>query len=279
MQKEIKCAKTLDLINRALTIGYIDRKSKRRYTSDIGTPQGSILSPLLANIVLHELDKFATEVLIPKYHRGGRRRTNPVYNKLVHIRYTKKDASEEERRMALKMMHKTPRMDNYDPGYRRSMYVRYADDFVFLIEGPRTEAVSIKEEIKKSLKEKTGLELNDEKTLITQIRDGFHFLGAHIKTLRHVDFRMKTKTVKGKVISMRANVRARVNMPTKRIIEKLISTKFAHRSKLGKLLATPFTKQINLDHSTIIQFYNSKIHGLLNYYTFAANRIELQNII
>lgn len=286
MQKKIKCVKTLDIINRALVVGYIDSKSKRKFTSDVGTPQGSVLSPLLANIVLHELDNHVNEVLLPKYHKGKRRRTNPEYNKYAHIRATKKDASEEERKTALKMKLKTPRMDNYDhhqhhdPEFRRSMYIRFAYDFVFLLEGPRSEAVSIKEEIKSVLKEKTGLELNDEKTLITPIKDGFHFLGAHIKTLRHVDFRMKRKTVKGKSITMRANVRARVNIPpTKRITDKLIKTKFARRSKHGLILARPVTKKVNLDHSTIIQNYNSKIHGLLNYYSFAANRVKLQNII
>ena len=78
---------------------------------------------------------------------------------------------------------------------------------------------------------------------------------------------------------MRANVRANVNMPTKLLIEKLIKSGFARRNNLGQLLASPKTDLINLDHSTIIQFYNSKIYGLLNYYIFARNRIETQNLI
>jgi hypothetical protein len=159
------------------------------------------------------------------------------------------------------------------------MFIRYADDFVFLFEGPIAEAKIIKEDIKVFLKNHTGLDLNEDKTEITPIKDGFYFLGANIKTLNHVGFMMKTKTIKGKAITMRANVRARINMPTKRILEKLIKLKFAHRSKFGQVLASPMTNLVNLDHSTIIQLYNSKIHGILNYYSFAANRIELQNLI
>lgn len=172
-----------------------------------------------------------------------------------------------------------PRMDTRDPDFRRSMYIRYADDFVFLFEGPIKEAHVIKEKIKYFLSDVIGLELHDEKTIISHIDKGFHFLGANVRNLKRVDFRMKTRTVKGSPITMRANVRARVNMPTKIMIDKLIKSGFARTSGTGQLLVKPQTKLVNLDHTTIIQFYNSKIHGILNYYSFAANRIEAQNLI
>lgn len=279
LQDKIVCTRTLDLVRKALVVGYLDPKTKRITKSDIGTPQGSVLSPLLANIVLHELDKYLVEELMPKYHRGNRRRTNPVYNQLTHIRHTKRGTTPAERAKALKMMMLTPRMDPNDPNYRRSMYIRYADDFVYLLEGPIAEAKIIKEKIKQALQKLTGLELNEEKTLITHLIEGFNFLGANIKGLRHVGYTMKTTTPLGSKIRMRANTRARVNMPTKKLFEKLIQSGFARRNSLGKILAKPVTRLVNLDHSTIIQFYNSKIYGLLNYYTFAANRIETQNLI
>jgi len=279
LQKKIVCERTLELIRKALLVGYLDPKSKRITRTKIGTPQGSVLSPLLANIVLHELDKYLIEKLIPLYHRGKSRRTNPAYNALSHIRHTKKGTTAVDKENALRMMLITPRMDPRDPNYRRSMYIRYADDFVYLFEGPLVEAKTIKENIKSALLRLTGLELNEEKTLITHLDDGFHFLGASIKGLRHVGFRMKTTTSKGDVIRMRANVRARINMPTAKLIEKLIQKGFARRNHQRQVLARPLTKLVNLDHSTIIQFYNSKIYGFLNYYTFAGNRIETQNLI
>ena len=147
------------------------------------------------------------------------------------------------------------------------------------MEGPISEARSIKEKIKFAMKDLTGLDLSDEKTKITQATKGFHFLGAYIKNLRGVGFMMKTTTTLGNKITMRSNVRARVNMPTKELIEKLIINKFARRNHYGAVLASPQTGMVNLDHATILQFYNSKIMGLLNYYTFAANRIEIQNLI
>lgn len=279
LQDKIVCTRTLELIKKALEVGYLDPKTKRITKTDIGTPQGSVLSPLLANIVLHELDKYLVEELMPQYHRGSTRRTNPIYNQFAHIRHTKSGTTTAERANALKMMRLTPRMDSNDPNYRRSMYIRYADDFVYLFEGPIREAKIIKEKIKQALQKLTGLELNEEKTLITHLNEGFSFLGANIKGLRHVGYTMKTNTSLGSKIRMRVNTRARINMPTTNLLEKLIQNGFARRNSLGKILAKPVTKLVNLDHSTIIQFYNSKIYGLLNYYTFAANRIETQNLI
>lgn len=279
LKKKIVCDRTLELIRKALTIGYLDPNSKRIVKTDIGTPQGSVLSPLLANIVLHELDEYLSNGLMLQYHRGKRRRTNPEYNSYSHIRHTKAGTTYVERQEALKKMLVTPRMDSKDPNYRRSMYIRYADDFVYLFEGPIAEAKEIKESIRTALLKLTGLELNEEKTIITHLNDGFHFLGAYIKGLKHVGYTMKTTTSKGDSIRMRANIRARINMPTKKLFEKLILSGFARRNHEGNILAKPQTKLVNLDHSTIIQFYNSKINGFLNYYTFAANRIETQNLI
>lgn len=176
-------------------------------------------------------------------------------------------------------MREIPRMDTSDPNYRRSMYVRYADDFVFIVEGPRSEAVEIKNKIKIFLEENTGLELSDEKTLVSHVGKGFNFLGAHIKSSRHVGYRMKTRTVKGTRITMRANVRAKVNVPINTLIEKLIKAGFARRNHKGELLAKPMTAMVNMDHATIIQFYNPKIHGIINYYSFARNRVSILNIV
>lgn len=279
LRKHIVCERTLELVRKALVVGYLNPKTKRITRTKIGTPQGSVLSPLLANIVLHELDKYLTDVTIPKNSRGKRRRTNPIYNALAHIRHTKKTSTPTERLDALKQMILTPRMDTKDPNYRRSMYIRYADDFVYLFEGPIAEARVIKGEIKSALFKLTGLELNDEKTLITHLNSGFHFLGAYVKGLKPVNFMMKTTTTRGSTIRMRASTRARVNMPTARLIEKLVLNGFAKRNHRGIIVARPITRMVNLDHSTIIQFFNSKIYGFLNYYTFAANRIETQNLI
>ena len=280
ISKDIVCDRFLSLIRQALRVGYIDPKNDRVEISKVGTPQGSVLSPLLANIVLHELDLYLRKVILPENNKGGRRKTNPEYNKVAYARDPKnRKSSIQDKAIALKIMRNTPRMDTLDPNYRRSMYIRYADDFVVLFEGPKSEALTIRDKIKDFLHKNVGLELNMDKTIVSHMNEGFNFLGAHIKTLKNVDFRMKTKTSNGIPITMRANVRARVNLPTLNLIEKFKKAGFVRKDALGKVVANPMTKMVNLDHATIIQFFNSKIHGLINYYSFAANRIETQNLI
>lgn len=65
------------------------------------------------------------------------------------------------------------------PTYR---VVRYADDFVILVNGTREQAEAIKEETAIFLREKLRMELSKEKTVITHVREGFDFLGHHIQT-------------------------------------------------------------------------------------------------
>ena len=103
-----------------------------------GTPQGGIVSPLLANIYLHELDRYMESnylSLSPK-RRVIRRRQ----------------------------------------GKSNFLYVRYADDFVVLCNGTKAQALEMKEELKKVL-EQMGLKLSEEKTKVTHITEGFKFLG------------------------------------------------------------------------------------------------------
>jgi len=107
-----------------------------------GVPQGGVVSPLLANIVLNKLDWF----LQGKAKYGKDQRLAVVYDK-PNIRFT-----------------------------------RYADDWcVFLIRANKHYAETLKEEIREFLLDHCGLELSLEKTKVTHIRDGFEFLGFHLE--------------------------------------------------------------------------------------------------
>ena len=57
---------------------------------------------------------------------------------------------------------------------------RYADDWIITVRGTKAQAQEIKEEWKHFLQEELGLELSEEKTVITHIIDGLDFLGYHI---------------------------------------------------------------------------------------------------
>jgi RNA-directed DNA polymerase len=108
-----------------------------------GTPQGGILSPLLANIYLHEFDWWWWE----------------TYGKLTLYQKAK-------RRKA---------------GVGNCILTRYADDFVLLCNGPRAEVEQIRDQVRQVLWDKLHLELSTEKTHITHVTDGFDFLGYHLE--------------------------------------------------------------------------------------------------
>lgn len=108
-----------------------------------GTPQGGILSPLLANIYLHEFDKWWWE----------------TYG-----------------RLSLYQKHKRRKA-----GLGNCILTRYADDFLLLCNGPRVEAERLREEARQVLWDVLRLELSMEKTHLTHATDGFDFLGFYIK--------------------------------------------------------------------------------------------------
>lgn len=79
LSKKIRDGRILELIRRFLKAGYFEFKEK--YNSLSGTPQGGIISPILANIYLHEFDKYMEE-LVKTYSKGKQKRVNPDYHSL-----------------------------------------------------------------------------------------------------------------------------------------------------------------------------------------------------
>jgi RNA-directed DNA polymerase len=112
-----------------------------------GTPQGGILSPLLANIALSALDD----------HFDGQWRQEML------------KPSQRRRRMAR--------------GEGNWRMVRYADDFVFLVAGQRHHAEALRPQVEAVL-EPLGLRLAPEKTRVVHMDEGFTFLGFDIRRLR-----------------------------------------------------------------------------------------------
>jgi retron-type reverse transcriptase len=118
-----------------------------------GTPQGGIVSPLLANIVLNEFDKFVEDELIPEHSKGKARKGNPLYYQLAKAASKARKEGNVKKANALKKQYmKLPSGQPDDPSYRRLWYCRYADDFLLGYIGPKEEAENIKQEIQQFLK-------------------------------------------------------------------------------------------------------------------------------
>jgi len=166
LAKDIKDQRFLKLIRQLLQAGYWeDWKFHNTYS---GVPQGNVVSPLLANLVLNELDRFVEQELLPHYNKGIERRRNPVYQRLNYaITQASQEGEIEQYHQLKRKRQQLPSRDPYDSDFRRLKYVRYGDDFILGYAGTRQEALEIKQKIQEFLSQHLHLTLSEEKTLIT----------------------------------------------------------------------------------------------------------------
>lgn len=276
--KKVTCDKTLQLIRKSLCLGFIDPDTKRLVKTMIGTPQGSVLSPLLANIVLNELDQ-AMEITKSKFEKGGKRARNKEYDPLQSkIQYLQKrhPGSPEKRLLAAALKRRTPSgMVSY-PNFKRMMYLRYHDDFVvILISGSKDDAHMIRNRVSDYLEKKCGLTLNLDKTRITNTKEGFEFLGASCK-------KPVTSSIAGlfkKGNPGRYRMRMRIMIPMNKLIRRLVTNGFAKMDSNNLPVPTARKDLVNFEHHEIGTFYNHRINGLVNFYSFAHNLNSLRKII
>ena len=142
VRRRIGDKRVLGLVKAFLRAGILTEEGQDR-TTITGTPQGGILSPLLANIALSVLDEhFARkwEALGPSWTRAKHRRAGVPAMRLV----------------------------------------RYADDFVVMVNGRQGDADALWDEVSAVLVP-VGLRLSAEKSRVCHIDEGFDFLGWRIQ--------------------------------------------------------------------------------------------------
>jgi len=180
VRRRIRDRKVLRLVHAFLKADIMVEGNLRHPVT--GTPQGGIISPLLANIYLTAIDE--------RYKRWV---PNP------------RDKTRERAQQRLQSDYKRGR-----PGF---YVVRYADDFVILVQGTREDAEQERQALARCLKEGLRMELSMEKTKITDVREGFDFLGYHVVqkkarlTKRHVGMLFIPK---GKSQLLRDKIKAKV---------------------------------------------------------------------
>jgi len=266
LKEDIQDGRFLSLISQLLDAGYLEDWKVHRTLS--GVPQGSVLSPVLSNILLDQLDQFVETTLIPDYTRGERRKPNREHMRLMKQanRLRKKGQKEAAHHVQKRMRH-LPSIIPHDPTYRRLRYIRYADDFALAFTGPKSEAEDIKHRLSIFLQEELRLTLSPEKTLITHARtDAAKFLGYEITTL-HCD--TKQSRTRGGVKRRSINGKTGLRIPQAVLKEKCDRYrqrgKSRHRAEL-----------LNESDYTIIATYQLEYRGIVNYYRLAYNLHSLQ---
>jgi ubiquinol-cytochrome c reductase cytochrome b subunit len=270
IRKRMDCTKTLALIRSALKAGYMIPDVP--LTGDVGTPQGSVISSLLCNIYLHELDLFMEDQM-QMLNIGKRRRRNPEYSKFANkLAYT---TLIPERIKLRKLMKKVPSGDPMDPNFIRVKYVRYADDFIISVLGPHKLAVNVKQRMEEFVKEE--LKLQAAKSLITNTKKhSVEFLGTLIRTGKSAEKPYKCNKHGCKV---RVTPKVSLQAPMKKLFLKLKTQGFIkQKNEYGWATPTARRSIVNMDHADIVKYYNSVLRGILNYYSFADNHKSLGSV-
>jgi group II intron reverse transcriptase/maturase len=279
LNNKIKDARITKLIYKFLKAGYIENWQYHKTYS--GTPQGGIISPLLANIYLHELDKFVMK-LKSEFDTPNVEKVTPEYrelhNKIKNLSYHigKSDGSEKETLLAeykplRKQLMKTPCTSQSD---KKIKYIRYADDFIIGVKGSREDCQWIKSKISEFIGKTLKMELSEDKTLITHSSKCARFLGYDIRVRR--DGTIK-RGGNGNVQRRTLNNHTELLIPFEDKIHKFIFTKgVAEQKSGGTLFPVHRTSLLRLTDLEIVSVYNAELRGICNYYEMASNFSKLK---
>ena len=253
ISRNIKDERLMKLLKGMLDAGYLEDWTY--YPTYSGVPQGGVLSPLLTNIFLNELDMYIEQTLLPPYTKGEDRHVNPEYARITQNLHNAKKAGDVECYRELKKRQQSlPSKMTDDPNYRRLHYCRYADDFLLGFVGPRHEAEDIKHKIGEFL-QTLGLTLSEEKTLITHATDEHaRFLGYEVSMAQEDTCkRRKQRSVNG--------------CPVLQVPHQTAKTWQTRYTRKGKPQHRTELLQRS-DHDIVVTF-DVELQGLVNYYTLA----------
>ena len=274
----------IELLWKFLRAGYLENWEYNITYS--GTPQGSGVSPILANIYLNELDTFVEKLKLEYDRQDSYRKPQKEYSQtlaLAHYWEKKRktaveqgDEAEVQRakgrvnELYAKLLS-IPCFPAIDPTFKKIQYVRYADDFIIGVIGPKADAEIIKGKLRAFLHDELNLTLSEEKTKITHSAELVRFLGYDLTVSRSQDYsRDKNGNLK-----RHWNGQVKLYLPHEKWFNKLLEYRAMYIKKCpdGKEIWKPTYrgKLINMPDAQIVSKFNSEIRGLYNYYRLAAN--------
>ena len=282
LRKRIDDEAFISLMWKFLKAGYMEQWQYHMTYS--GTPQGSGMSPILANIYLNELDRYMGEYKARFYKPT--RTANPAHRNMASkIFYYKAkndkvwdDLSVEEKKECARTLRqmrseqrKLPTHPVQETSYKAIQYVRYADDFIVGVIGSHEDAKKLKQDLTVFLKEKLGITLSTEKTKITNTAENARFLGYDISVSRSQDIKRLKNGKRQRVYSGVVQLRMPLEKWTAKLLEYGAIRIKKDESGKERWKTMPRGKLINRTDIEILSRYNSEIRGLYNYYAIAGN--------
>jgi len=250
--RRIADGKVMSLVSDFLKAGYMENWQFHKTYS--GTPQGGIISPLLCNIFLHQLDEYMINLganKVQTYKEKDERKT-PEYVRMTRriqtigkklARTPKREARTKLLDEILELRKSRETVPYYDKKHNTKLgYTRYADDFVILVNGTEEEAREIKSQVEGELGV-MGLQLSEEKTRITHWDKPISFLGYHIH---------------GELRTNGVQIRAILTIPKEK--ERLIRRELLKTSRYH-----------HIPEADAMLNMSAKYRGWCNYYKYANN--------
>jgi group II intron reverse transcriptase/maturase len=276
LREKIADDRFINLIRKFLSAGYLDNWVYHRTHS--GTPQGSVISPILTNVYLSKLDG-KLQALCEQYSQGQNRKRNSSYRSLMKARQNVLEEGEavpgcrahlpDDLRALNQRILRTPVADHYDPAYTRVRFLRYADDVAVAVIGPKTLVEHIQEEIASFLWRELYLELNREKTEVIHLpTEKARFLGYEFKA---APTRLRRRNLRRAGLPYNVVQTIRTTTGTMTLLVPLgdLSKKLQKYMAKGKPRHLPGLVNQPIDH--IIGYYNGVMRGWYNYYQLAEN--------
>lgn len=281
IQKKIKDARLIKLIHKFLKAGYLEDFVYHNTYS--GCPQGGIISPILANIYLHELDLYVAE-LSKDFQKPYKSRITAEYSRLssrmMRVKQKIKKAegagnmTEKERLLKefkelRSQLLKTPCKSQTD---KEIKYVRYADDFIVGVRGSREDCEEIKRKLSCFIRDSLKMELSEEKTLITHSNTYARFLGYDMRIRRSNVIKPNGRGTTQRTMSNHMELA----VPLRDKIQPFL---FKHgvvkQKENGELEPVHRNDLLRLTDLEIVSAYDAELRGICNFYYLAGNFYKL----
>ena len=281
IQKKIKDARLMKLIHKFLKAGYLEDFVYHNTYS--GCPQGGIISPILANIYLHELDLYVAE-LSKDFQKPYKSRITAEYSRLsgrmTRVKQKIKKAEEagnmtEKERLLKELKElrsqllKTPCKSQTD---KEIKYVRYADDFIIGVRGSREDCEEIKRKLSCFIRDSLKMELSEEKTLITHSNTYARFLGYDMRIRRSNIVKPNGRGTTQRTMSNHMELAVPLG-------DKIQPFLFKHgvvkQKENGELEPVHRNDLLRLTDLEIVSAYDAELRGICNFYYLAGNFYKL----
>lgn len=282
LSQKIKDGKFIGLIAKFLKAGYMENRQYHKTYS--GTPQGGILSPILANIYLHELDK-QIEHMQKDFAKPPLYSTcSPIYGlKRRKILALQKSCAEltdsAEKKALLKSiqrlkveLRKLPCKHSSD---KKIAYVRYADDFLIGVCGSKQDCHFLKQTLKDFPAKTLKPELSEDKTQIKHSSQPVRFFGYDIRVRRSSLCKRRSDGV----VLRTFNNSVERPVPFADIEKFLYRNKIVIQNKDDSLFPFHRADMLNLTDLEIIDTYNFQTGGICNYFSLASNFSKLNYFV